>query len=273
MSQRRVRSQKSQGSSSLRIDLTQEIFSQSQIEVVKPKASQKVSNSQLQDVANKTVFYLLAVHGCKGVIKRSDLTAAVISKEYSRHFRTILDLANKKLKMVFGLKVVPTDEKFSILMLINCLERRTGVPLNIDTKFKTLDAFLLVVLAVIFMNNNSISEVVLLRFLETLGFTENYYDNDMGKVADVLKKDLVNQCYLNYSPVESAGDDIQYEYSWGIRAHHQVSKEKILKFVSKVYGCDSSFWLEHHMKIQEEKENHTDTELEESSQGESEEED
>lgn len=56
------------------------------------------------------------------------------------------------------MKVVPTDEKFSTLMLINCLERKSGVPLNIDTKYKTVDAFLLVVLAVIFMNNDSITE-------------------------------------------------------------------------------------------------------------------
>ncbi|KAL1464619.1 hypothetical protein WDU94_004249 [Cyamophila willieti] len=263
MSQRNAKPQSSQGRSSQRIDLTQEV-SQSQNTKSRATHSQRVTNSELQEIANKAVFYLLAVHGCKGVIKRSDLTSAVFSREHGRHFRTILDLANKKLKMVFGLKIVPTDDKFSILMLINCLERQSGVPLNIDTKYKTLDAFLLLVLAVIFMNNDSISEASLLGFLETLGFSENYYDNDIGKIADVLKKDLVNQCYLTYSPVESAGDDIQYEYSWGVRAHHQVSREKILKFVSKIYECDTSFWLEHHMKIQEQKENETDTDLEDS---------
>ncbi|KAI5711904.1 hypothetical protein M8J76_004774 [Diaphorina citri] len=224
----------------------------------------QVSNHELREVANKAVFYLLAVHGCKGIVKRNDLTNAVLGKEHRRHFRTIIDLANNKLKMVFGLKVVPTDDKFSTLMLINCLERRSGAPLNIDTEFKTLDSFLLLVLAVIFMNNDSITEGALLRFLETLGYSENYYDNDVGKITDVLKKDLVNQCYLNYSPVESAGDEIQYAYSWGIRARHQVKREKILKFVSKVYECDPSFWLEQHMKVQEEKENLTDTELDES---------
>lgn len=102
MSQRRVKSSQTRSSQRV-VDLTQEILSQTQTQSqtrTKQSQSQKVSNSELREAANKAVFYLLAVHGCKGVIKRSDLTSSVISKEHSRQFRTIIDLANKKLKMV-----------------------------------------------------------------------------------------------------------------------------------------------------------------------------
>uniref|UniRef100_A0A8D8SEC1 Uncharacterized protein n=1 Tax=Cacopsylla melanoneura TaxID=428564 RepID=A0A8D8SEC1_9HEMI len=101
MSQRKTKSQpeKSQRRSSQRNENTQELMSQSQSSRPKATHSQRVSNSELQDIANKMAFYLLAVHGCKGVIKRSDLISAVFSKEHGRHFKTIQDLANKKLKM------------------------------------------------------------------------------------------------------------------------------------------------------------------------------
>lgn len=59
-------------------------------------------------------------------------------------------------------------------------------------------------------------------------------------------QDLVAQRYLIYEPVRQVVDDDRdklYEFRWGIRAHSEVSNEKILRHVSEVKLFCNSFCI------------------------------
>ena len=86
---------------------------------------------------------------------------------------------------------------------------------------------------------NSLARRFVEHYIGHLGITMdhsvfNRIEHDLyGAVDAKLKTEFVRQQYLVHTRV-AATDPPQFEYHWGPRANHEVSKKRVLQFVAKV---------------------------------------
>jgi len=131
------------------------------------------------------------------------------------------------------------------------------------------------ILALIFMQNNKISDDNLFKFLRQLGVAEEdrgkggrgsareqqgeSVPEDVKELFEGDAKKFVNdilvgrQHYLQRVRVQGPDPEVEaYEYSWGERANLEVKKSDILKMVVELYDCEPRMFKEQFDKVKEE---------------------
>ncbi|CAK7313471.1 Melanoma-associated antigen B16 [Vulpes lagopus] len=69
-----------------------------------------------------------------------------------------------------------------------------------------------------------------------------------------MTKELVKEKYLEYRQLANS-DPVQFEFLWGLRAHAETTKMKVLEFLAKVHRTDpSSFPSQYEEALQDEEE-------------------
>lgn len=198
----------------------------------------------LQERANKLVKYLMIKDYKKIPIKRSDMVKDVI-REYDEHFPEIIERATYTLEKKFGIHLKEIDKEEHLYILI--CTRDSSARLLGKTKDTPRLSLLLVILGVIFMNGNRASEAVLWEALRKMGLRPGVRHPFLGDLRKLITDDFVKQKYLEYKRVPNSSPP-EYEFLWGLRACHETSKMRVLRFIAQNQNRDPREWKAHFLE-------------------------
>lgn len=212
----------------------------------------------------------------KSVVKRADLNKNVI-KEYSASFKLIYEHVKSMLEQVFGLIIEDASgddekmEKFTIKSkfkydsklskqtsatgLVGFVDRDELVTQR-EFQQQTRYAMIMISLSLIFMNENEMDETLFFESLKKLDVSRDEKRHKyLGDVFRFFTVDLVKDGYLEHEIIRTM-DPPGHRFKWGSRAHLEVSKHDVLKFVCQVYGgadvCKPSDWTAQYADAQKE---------------------
>ncbi|KAM9180557.1 melanoma-associated antigen D4 isoform 1-T1 [Dugong dugon] len=198
----------------------------------------------LQERANKLVKYLMIKDYKKIPIKRSDMLKDVI-REYDEHFPEIIERATYTLEKKFGIHLKEIDKEEHLYILV--CTRDSSARLLGKTKDTPRLSLLLVILGVIFMNGNRASEAVLWEALRKMGLRPGVRHPFLGDLRKLLTDDFVKQKYLEYKKIPNSSPP-EYEFLWGLRARHETSKMRVLRFIAQNQNRDPREWKAHFLE-------------------------
>ncbi|XP_047391023.1 melanoma-associated antigen D4 isoform X2 [Sciurus carolinensis] len=198
----------------------------------------------LQERANKLVKYLMIKDYKKIPIKRSDMVKDVI-REYDEHFPEIIERATYTLEKKFGIHLKEIDKEEHLYILI--CTRDSSARLLGKTKDTPRLSLLLVILGVIFMNGNRASEAVLWEALRKMGLRPGVRHPFLGDLRKLITDDFVKQKYLEYKKIPNSSPP-EYEFLWGLRARHETSKMRVLRFIAQNQNRDPREWKAHFLE-------------------------
>ncbi|XP_033616270.1 melanoma-associated antigen D4 isoform X2 [Fukomys damarensis] len=198
----------------------------------------------LQERANKLVKYLMIKDYKKIPIKRSDMVKDVI-REYDEHFPEIIERATYTLEKKFGIHLKEIDKEEHLYILV--CTRDSSARLLGKTKDTPRLSLLLVILGVIFMNGNRASEAVLWDALRKMGLRPGVRHPFLGDLRKLITDDFVKQKYLEYKKIPSSNPP-EYEFLWGLRACHETSKMRVLRFIAQNQNRDPREWKAHFLE-------------------------
>ncbi|XP_012663035.1 melanoma-associated antigen B16-like [Otolemur garnettii] len=202
------------------------------------EATENPENTLIDALEKKVAFlvnFLLLKYRMEALVTKADILNIII-KDDEEHFSEIFLRASERMEMIFGLdvkEVDPTSHCYAIYIKLGLtydgkLCPPEGLP-------KT--GLLILMLGVIFMNDNCVSEEEVWRVLNITGIFSDQKHFIFGDPKEFITKDLVKEKYLEYRQVADS-DPAQYEFLWGPRAHAEVRKMEILEFLAKVHGTD-----------------------------------
>nr|KAF6360273.1 MAGE family member D4 [Myotis myotis] len=194
--------------------------------------------------ANKLVKYLMIKDYKKIPIKRSDMMKDVI-REYDEHFPEIIERATYTLEKKFGIHLKEIDKE-EHLYILTCT-RDSSARLLGKTKDTPRLSLLLVILGVIFMNGNRVSEAVLWEALRKMGLRPGVRHPFLGDLKKLITNDFVRQKYLEYKKVPNSSPP-EYEFFWGLRARYETSKMRVLRFIAQYQNRDPRDWKAHFLE-------------------------
>lgn len=198
------------------------------------------TQKQLELKVAELVQFLLIKDQKKIPIKRTDILKHVVG-DYRDVYPNLLKLAAERLQYVFGYKLVELEPKSHTYILINTLE-----PVEEDAEVRgdqgtPTSGLLMIVLGLIFMKGNTITETEVWDFLRRLGVYPTKKHLIFGDPKKLITEDFVRQRYLEYRRIPHT-DPVDYELQWGPRTNLETSKMKVLKFVAKVHNQDPKDW-------------------------------
>ncbi|XP_046840782.1 non-structural maintenance of chromosomes element 3 homolog [Xenia sp. Carnegie-2017] len=204
------------------------------------QASNELSKAEMEKKVTDFVRYMIFMDSKKTPVRRAELNKNVM-KEHTKYFKAVFDGAKKKLRKLFGYKLIEAElNKLKVYMLVNEMqEEASQVVRNRPDDLPKL-GLLMVILATIFMKDNVITDGVLWDTLKKLGINQKNVHETFGD-AEKLIFEFVRQTYLDRKKIVT-GDTVIYEYRWGVRAQHEITKREVLQFVSQIYGNEVDAW-------------------------------
>jgi len=194
------------------------------------------------------IFHVITQESKRPLLKKADIFKAIgLSNRNAQN--EVLAATIKDLKEVFGYELKELEDardgkKKGNYILVNTIEESPAENLRhlkLTEKEEATLGLLTVVLSVIYMNNNCIKEEALFNFLESLHLCDKdptKRDNeDFGNIKNLIDKEWCQKHhYIQMEKDENSDpDQPHFIYSWGERAHVEVKKSEILKFVAEIY--------------------------------------
>ncbi|XP_029787380.1 melanoma-associated antigen 10-like, partial [Suricata suricatta] len=115
-----------------------------------------------------------------------------------------------------------------------------------DSHSMPTKGLLVLILGVIFIEGNRVSEEDLWEYLNIMGVYAGREHFIYGEPRKLITTDWVRENYLEYRQVPGS-DPPCYEFLWGPRAHAETTKVKVVEFLYKIQGIDRhsfSLWYE-----------------------------
>ncbi|KAK9953877.1 hypothetical protein ABG768_015997 [Culter alburnus] len=205
------------------------------------RARENFTSDQIDRKVAEVVQFILIKDQKKIPIRRADIGKHVI-KDYKHIYTDIINRVCRTFEQVFGLKLVETDPKNHIYILINKLEPIHGEPVSMRPE-NPKKGLLFVILSVIFMKGGVIKENLVWNTLKKLRVDPGEKHDEFGDVKKVVTDEFVRQKYLEYVKIPHT-EPVEYEFRWGLRAEKEVSKLKILEFVGELFEQDPQSWTQ-----------------------------
>ncbi|GAB6033519.1 Melanoma antigen_ [Chamberlinius hualienensis] len=197
-----------------------------------------LSANQIQSYTSDMVAYILA-NGSKNKTLRKENMVKHVIKDVPRAFAEIIEPSKIQLQKVFGLDLVEIPNHKNQYILINQYTiNNPALNNNLSDYEHSVYGLLMLILSIIFMNGNHITESELWQALNKLGLEDAVPHGVFGNVQHLINKDLVKQLYLTYETVPNTQPQI-FEYKWGPRATAELNKLDVLEFASSIYNIDS----------------------------------
>ncbi|XP_075394900.1 melanoma-associated antigen B16-like [Tenrec ecaudatus] len=182
--------------------------------------------------ASLLVNYLLLKYRIKEPVTLEDMLNTVI-KEYKDKFPEILQKARECLEMVFGLEVKEVDTiNHCYIVCMTLGLTYDGLLREVEGMPKT--GILIIVLGVIFLNNNSATKNQVWEVLNTMGIYAGQKHFICGNPEDFITGELVQQKYVEYRQLPNTHPP-RYKFAWGPRAYAEINKLELLQFLLKAY--------------------------------------
>ncbi|XP_051034506.1 melanoma-associated antigen 10 [Phodopus roborovskii] len=218
-----------------------------------PEDPETLLNIVIQEKATDLVFLFIYKYRMKEPITLSEIYE-VVTKDYENHFPVIFIEASKCLEMTFGIDIKESELLSSAYVFVNSLNLTYEDMLS-DNDRLPRNAFLIVILGVIFIEGNCASEERIWEFLKLVGVHDGEEHFICGDPREFLTIDLVQQNYLEYRLVSNSQPPC-FEFLWGPRAYAETTKMKVLEFLAKMNGCDPtdfSVWYDEALREEEER--------------------
>ncbi|KAF6090884.1 hypothetical protein HJG60_012249 [Phyllostomus discolor] len=168
-----------------------------------------------------------------------------VIREYDEHFPEIIERATYTLEKKFGIHLKEIDKEEHLYILV-CTQDSSARLLG-KTKDTPRLSLLLVILGVIFMNGNRASEAVLWEALRKMGLRPGVRHPFLGDLRKLITDDFVKQKYLEYKKIPNSSPP-EYEFLWGLRARHETSKMRVLRFIAQYQNRDPREWRAHFLE-------------------------
>ncbi|XP_064616156.1 non-structural maintenance of chromosomes element 3 homolog [Liolophura sinensis] len=219
--------------------------SESEVSSSQASSSQAASQYSQADVDRRVsdlVKFLLIMDQKKLPIKKQDINKHVL-KELSRAGPVVLDKAKFLLRDVFGIELVELEDKQKgNYILVNSLETDATNPhLQWPGEDNAKFGLIIVILSLIFMNGNVISDGEMWHGLKRLGVEPEVSHTVFGDIKKLVTSEFVKQGYIEYNKRPNSDPPV-YDFKWGWRAREETSKKHVLDFVSQVYSMDPKQW-------------------------------
>ncbi|XP_031229852.1 melanoma-associated antigen 10-like [Mastomys coucha] len=218
-----------------------------------PEGPDSFLDTVIQEKATDLVFLFIYKYRMKEPITLTEIYE-VITNDYENHFPVIFIEASKCLEMTFGIDIKESDLVSNAYVFVNSLNLTYEDVLS-DSDSLPRNAFLIVILGVIFIEGNCASEERIWEFLKLVGVYDGEEHFICGDPREFLTVDLVQQNYLEYREVPNSQPSC-FEFLWGPRAYAETTKMKVLEFLAKMNGCDPSdfsVWYEEALRDEEER--------------------
>ncbi|KAM4818887.1 melanoma-associated antigen B18-like isoform 2-T3 [Thomomys bottae] len=217
----------------------------------------RITDSWRRDPLNRMVVllvqFLIDKYQNKETIMKSEMLKLVI-KKHKPQFNEILKRASEHMELAFGVDLKEVDPVRHCYTLVNKLDHSIDGPMSEEDNIPKT-GLLMIVLGLIFMNENYAPEEEVWEVLNLMGVYANRRHFIYGNPKKVITQDLVELQYLKYQQVPNS-DPPRYEFTWGPRSRAEVSKMKILEFLAKIHDSSPSafpYWYEEALKDEEER--------------------
>ncbi|XP_074179427.1 melanoma-associated antigen 10-like [Rhinolophus sinicus] len=185
----------------------------------------------IDDRADALVRFLLQKYRAEEPTTQVEMLSIII-REHEDHFAEILSQASLCLQLVFGVDVKEVDPSNHSYVLVTTLGL-TYNGMGSDEHSMPKTGLLINILGVIFMHGNRAPEEAVWEALNDMGLHDGVQHSIYGESRGLITKVWVQEQYLQYRQVPNS-DPARYEFRWGLRAHAETSKMKILEFLAKV---------------------------------------
>ncbi|KAK6175409.1 hypothetical protein SNE40_013878 [Patella caerulea] len=208
------------------------------------KAAAKLDQKELELKVNDLVQYLLIMDQKKYPIKKVDINKVVLKDTSNKAFPLVMKRASEKLADIFGIDVIELqDKQKGSYILISKYEIDADKPNVVwPEEDNTRMGLLMIILSLVFMNNNIMQDSEMWHTLKKLGIDPEVPHETFGDVKKLITSEFVRQGYLEYIRQPQTDPSI-YDFKWGQRAKAETSKRNILHFVSQMYDVsDPQQW-------------------------------
>ncbi|XP_031219575.1 melanoma-associated antigen 10-like [Mastomys coucha] len=194
-----------------------------------------LSTSEIDVKVDELVKYLLFKYLMKEPVSKAEILSNII-REYQDHFAVIFREASECMQLVFGLELKEIDPAGHTYILTIALELTyDGMLTDVQGIPKT--GLLIMILSIIFMEGNCISEDMVWGILNNIGLYAGAEHFIYGEPRKLITDDFVQEGYLEYRQVPGSHPP-SYEFLWGPRAFAETTKMKILTFLTSINGSD-----------------------------------
>ncbi|XP_005406531.1 PREDICTED: melanoma-associated antigen 8-like [Chinchilla lanigera] len=221
-------SQRSEGSSSQEVD--------------SPGLSQDKETPQIMQgefvsaKLDKIVRFLIQKYQKKEQITMEEMTH-IVENDSPDDFPVIIRKICQCMRLAFGIIMREVDcpgHKYELVPLLGLTY--SGI-LNDDDQIIPKADLLIVVLSVIFLKGNRVSEEYLREIVRHRKSLADKKHIVIGEHWKFITEDLVREEYLVYQQVPHS-DPPRYEFLWGPRAHAETTRMKVLEHVFMLDGTD-----------------------------------
>ncbi|XP_052027901.1 melanoma-associated antigen 10-like [Apodemus sylvaticus] len=204
----------------------------SQIEGLDPDSPRpEIINSKAVDL----VLFLLLKYRRRQPTCKAEILYMVM-RGYEEHFPVIFTKASECLRFTFGIEIIEKNPRLHSYSLVHALGltydgMRHGFP-GVPKV-----GLVIIVLCIIFIEDNCASEQELWRILNNMGLYAGRDHFVYGDPGVLISEHFVQEGYLECREVPGS-DPPTKEYLWGPRAHAETTKMKVLKFFASIFKQD-----------------------------------
>uniref|UniRef100_A0A673TYW6 MAGE domain-containing protein n=1 Tax=Suricata suricatta TaxID=37032 RepID=A0A673TYW6_SURSU len=177
----------------------------------------------LDEVVADVVRFMVLKYQLKELITEEHMLN-VILKRYKKHFPVIFKKASKCLEVVCGIELIMVDLTVQAYALVDALDL-TLDEVSSDSHSMPKNGLLVLILGVIFIEGNRVSEEDLWEYLNIMGVYAGREHFIYGEPRKLITIDWVRENYLEYRQVPGS-DPPRYEFLWGPRAHAEITKRQ-----------------------------------------------
>lgn len=162
----------------------------------------------------------------------------VITKKHKNNFPEIFRKASEMLEEDYAMEVMEVNSSEPSYNLISKLKLPNNGRIR-PGKGLPKTGFLMSVLSIIFVNGNCTSEEDMWKILKMRHIYPGKKHCIVGESRKLMTQYFVKLKYLEYRQV-AYSDPPRYEFLWGPQAYAEISKIRVLEFLSKLNKTTSS---------------------------------
>ncbi|XP_059106693.1 melanoma-associated antigen 10-like [Peromyscus eremicus] len=157
-------------------------------------------------------------------------------RDYEEYYPVIFRKASECMKLIFGIDMMEVDPFVHSYFLFPALGiTYDGLMHGVLGVPKT--GLVIIVLCIIFIEDNCVSEEVFWNVLNSLGIYAGMDHFIFGEPKSLITEDFVQEGYVEYRQVPNSHPP-RYEFLWGPRAYAETTKMKVLEFYASIVKQD-----------------------------------
>ncbi|XP_057616436.1 melanoma-associated antigen 11-like [Chionomys nivalis] len=201
-------------------------------EVAGPESSQQsILNGKIVDLVR---FLLIKFRRMELTTKAEMMNRAM--RDYEEYYSVIFSKASECMMLIFGIDMMEVDPFVHAYFLFPALGiTYDGMMHGVLGVPKT--GLVIIVLCVIFIEDNCVSEEVFWDVMNSLGLYAGVNHFIFGEPKSLITEYFVQEGYVEYRQVHNSSPP-RYEFLWGPRAYAETTKMKVLEFYASIVKKD-----------------------------------